>query len=134
MTRLLGVVLGIWLLIGPAAAQDEAAIRDVIGAQLDAFNARDVNDAWQYASPTIQGLFGTPENFGRMVENGYPMVWTNSNPQFLDLREIAGQWYQRVLIEDATGIRHILEYQMLQTADGWRIGGVSILPAPDVAA
>jgi len=32
------------------------------------------------------------------------------------------------------GVVHILEYAMIQTADGWRIAGVQLLPAPDVGA
>jgi len=137
MGRLLRAFLAIVMalgLSGPAMAQDSQAIEGVIGSQLDAFNARDVETAFIYASPMIKGMFGTPQNFGLMVEQGYPMVWTNADVRFLELREIAGQLWQKVLLRDAAGGLHVVDYQMIETADGWQINGVSILPAPDVGA
>ena len=132
MGRLFGIILGFLIFALPATAQDSDAIEDVIANQLNAFNDRDVQTAWSFASPMIQGLFGTPENFGSMVEQGYPMVWTNADVQFLELREIAGQQYQKVMIRDATGQRHVMEYAMVETPAGWLINGVSELPLPDV--
>lgn len=125
------VVLALWA--GGAVAQ-KAEIREVIESQLEAFNARDVNEAWGYASPMIQGMFGNPTNFGVMVENGYPMVWTNQGAEFGELREVNGRLYQRVFVEDAAGGRHLLEYQMIETAGGWQINGVVVLPQEEVGA
>ena len=132
MGRLFGIILGFLIFALPANAQDSDAIEDVIANQLSAFNDRDVQTAWSFASPMIQGLVGTPENFGSMVEQGYPMVWTNADVQFLELREIAGQFYQKVMVRDATGQRHVMEYAMVDTPAGWLINGVSELPLPDV--
>lgn len=132
MRNFIGILLATFL-SNAAAAQDQN-IEDVIEGQLQAFNDRDVSDAWQYASPMIQGMFGTPDNFGNMVRNGYPMVWTNRDVEFLDLGEINGVLTQRVLIRDGEGVAYILAYAMVKTADGWRINGVQVLPAPDVAA
>jgi hypothetical protein len=120
--------------VATAAFAQDQDIETVIGEQLQAFNERDVQDAWQYASPMIQGLFGTPDNFGNMVRNGYPMVWTNREVEFLDLGDVNGVLTQRVLIRDLDGVAYILEYAMVETAEGWRINGVQVLPAPDVAA
>ena len=116
----------------PAAAQDTDAIEGAIDGQLDAFVARDVDTAFGFASPMIRGMFGTAENFGAMVENGYPMVWNNDEARFTALQEAPGGWMQRVTIRDADGAIHVLEYRMIETSDGWRIDGVSVLPAPDV--
>jgi hypothetical protein len=121
---------------GGVAAQESAgdgtAIEEVIENQLEAFNARDVNEAWSYASPMIQGMFGNAANFGIMVQNGYPMVWTNRGAVFGELRDVGGRLYQRVIVEDTTGADHILEYQMIETAEGWQINGVVLLPPEDV--
>lgn len=116
----------------PAQAQDNPAIEETITAQLNAFNDRDVVEAWQYASPMIQSIFGNPTNFGMMVQQGYPMVWTNSDPRFLELREVGGRLWQKVMIRDAQGMTHILDYQMVETENGWQINGVQILPAPNL--
>ena len=118
-------------------AQDaggSTAIETVISDQLADFNARDVPGAWEHASPTIQGMFGTPETFGTMVENGYPMVWDNSDARFFELREEAGALRQKVMIEDPQGRAWILDYEMIELPEGWKINGVQVLPAPDLAA
>jgi hypothetical protein len=132
--RIIGWILGLWLLATSAFAQDNSAIEDVIGNQLEAFNARDIDEAWSYASPNIQSLFGGSANFGNMVQQGYPMVWDNSDVRFLELRAVRGNLWQKVMVRDAQGGLHILDYQMVETADGWQINGVQLLPAPDVGA
>ena len=136
MLRIVGLVLGLWALMLPALAkaQDADAIEGVISGQLQAFNDRDVATAFTFASPMIKGMFGNPANFGMMVEQGYPMVWNNSDVEFLELKEINGVLFQRVQMRDAQGERYVAQYEMIQTPDGWQINGVSIIPAPDVGA
>ena len=132
MRQFLAACAMLLALAGMVRAQDSGAIEDVIGGQLEAFNQRDVEMAWTYASPMIQGMFGNSANFGMMVQRGYPMVWTNSDVRYLELREIGGRLWQKVLVRDENGGLHILDYQMIETENGWQINGVSILPAPDV--
>lgn len=118
--------------IASSTQAQEAGIQDTIASQLQAFNDRDVTAAWQYASPMIQGMFGTPENFGMMVERGYPMVWTNSDVTFTELSDINGVLWQQVMLRDAQGTLHVLAYQMIEGENGWQINGVTILPAPEM--
>lgn len=117
----------------PAIAQD-APIRKTIQNQLDAFNARDVGKAWSYASPTIKGIFQTPENFGGMVQQAYPMVWQHGAVQMLELRTVAGNLWQRVMITDAGGDTYLLDYMMVETPQGWQINAVQLLPKQGVGA
>jgi len=113
----------------PAAAQ-EGPIQNTIQSQIDAFLADDLARAFTFASPTIKGIFGTPENFGAMVKQGYPMVYRPAEVQMMDLREVAGNLWQRVRITDQVGAGWYLDYMMVETADGWQINAVQILPAP----
>jgi hypothetical protein len=69
-----------------------------------------------------------------MVENGYPMVWRPSNVTYLELREVAGQLWQRVMVTDQAGRAHLLDYHMVQTPDGWQINAVQLLPEVGVGA
>lgn len=115
----------------PAAAQ-EGPIQSTILNQIEAFKADDFATAFTFASPTIKGIFGTAENFGMMVRNGYPMVHRPAEVRMLDLREVAGALWQRVMITDAEGQTHVLDYQMVETADGWQINGVQLLRASGV--
>ncbi|WP_050929581.1 DUF4864 domain-containing protein [Aestuariivita boseongensis] len=124
---------GLWS-AAPAAQAQGADIEATIGAQLEAFKADDFDQAFTYASPTIQGLFQTPENFGRMVRGGYPMVWRPADVQYLELRETAGFLFQKVMITDADGAIHVLEYQMVELDGAWKINGVRILANPPATA
>jgi hypothetical protein len=120
-------------LVLPAQAQ-EAPIRETIQKQLDAFLADDFARAFTFASPNIKSLFGTPENFGAMVRNGYPMVYRPAEVEMGELREIAGNLWQRVRIVDQAGAAWLLDYMMIETPEGWQINAVQLLPAPDVGA
>lgn len=131
MRRILTVLAVVWA--GAAGAQQDA-IEGTIRSQIDAFLVDDFATAFTFASPMIQGMFGTPDNFGAMVRNGYPMVWRPGDVTFLELREIGGRVWQKVLVSDASGKLWVLDYQMVEGADGWRINGVQILPAPEVGA
>lgn len=130
---LIGAVLAA-LLAGAVWAQDalprNAGIEDTIQSQIDAFLRDDFDTAFTYASPGIQSMFGTPENFGAMVRNGYPMVWRPEELRYLELRGEGPARKQIVEIVDGAGQVHRLEYSMIRTEAGWRIDGVRVLPAP----
>lgn len=117
----------------PAVAQD-SQIRSTIAQQLDAFEAKDFDAAFAFASPTIKNIFRSVSNFETMVQRGYPMVVQNSSVKFLELREINGRMWQKVMIQDRLGVFHILDYQMIQNDGVWQINGVQLLPTPDVGA
>ena len=112
----------------------EPGIEATISAQIDAFLDDDFARAFTFASPNIQSLFGTSERFGNMVQNGYPMVWRPGEVRYLELRDVAGNLWQRVLIRDRAGGVHLLDYEMIQTSEGWRINGVQLLRAPGASA
>lgn len=128
------VLLCLPVLSAQAQEARNPAIETVIQQQFDAFRAEDVGTAFSFASPNIKGMFGTPENFGRMVRDGYPMVWRPAEVQFLDLRKVAGNLWQRVMVTDQAGRTHLLDYQMIETDQGWQINGVQILPQAGVGA
>ena len=112
------------------APQPRAALQDVIERQLEAFLAGDVQTAWGFASPAIQGLFGSPENFGRMVRQGYPMVWAPTEWRFGELAPEATpngpRLRQSVILRDASGAVWIADYLMMPTEGGWLIDGVTL--------
>ncbi|MFY2823569.1 DUF4864 domain-containing protein [Ruegeria sp. MALMAid1280] len=115
------------------AFAQSAEIEANIAAQIQAFKADDFATAFTFASPNIQRLFQTPENFGVMVKRGYPMVWRPADVRFLELREVAGSLWQKVMITDGAGRVHILDYQMVPLENGWKINGVQLLGNSDPA-
>ncbi len=120
----------------PLQAQDARsdAVIGTIQSQLDAFQVDDFVTAFTFASPNIKRLFGSPDRFGQMVRNGYPMVWRPSEVQFLEFKDQGGRVSQLVLFRDANGVPVILEYFMVETEQGWQIDGVQPVQRPDVAA
>ncbi|MEM1006127.1 MAG: DUF4864 domain-containing protein, partial [Pseudomonadota bacterium] len=117
-----------------SAFAQSAEIEANIAAQIQAFKTDDFVTAFTFASPNIQRLFRNPENFGAMVRNGYPMVWRPADVRFLELREVAGSLWQKVMITDSNGQVHILDYQMIQQDNGWKINGVQLLGNSDPSA
>ena len=121
------------LLTAPVAAQ-EGPIQNTIRAQIEAFQADDFARAFTFASPNIHALFGTPQAFGKMVREGYPMVYRPTDVAMLELRFIGGAYWQRVRVTDAKGRSFWLDYQMIERPEGWRINAVQMQEAPDVGA
>lgn len=109
-------------------------IRQTIQSQLDAMAAGDFAAAFNFASPTIKGMFGNADRFEEMVKQGYPMVAAHDQVRMLELRSIAGNLWQRVMIVDTAGTTHLLDYMMVETPDGWQINAVQLLPSAGVAA
>jgi hypothetical protein len=110
---------------------DRAAIRDVIGRQVEAFGRDDGETAFGFASPTIRRMFGSAEIFMDMVRQGYQPVY---RPRAFDFREIVslhGQPAQKVYVIGPDGRPVTAIYPMRQLPDGtWRIDGC-FLQAPE---
>jgi hypothetical protein len=129
MRSMVAALMVSFVLATPVKA-DADAIESVISRQIEALMADDFITAFTFASPMIQGIFGNPENFGMMVRQGYPMVWRPADVQFLDLEEIGGALWQSVLIKDQEGRLHVLEYQMVNGENGWKINAVRFREEP----
>ncbi|MEP5732179.1 MAG: DUF4864 domain-containing protein [Sulfitobacter sp.] len=129
---LTGVILSLMLSVQVVAQQSE--IEGTITSQIEAFKVDDFEQAFTFATPRLQELFQTPQNFERMVTGGYPMVWRPAEVSYLELRERGGEMWQKVQIIDQKGVAHVLLYRMQLTDAGWRIGGVQILQPPPATA
>ncbi|MEM7424307.1 MAG: DUF4864 domain-containing protein [Pseudomonadota bacterium] len=104
----------------------------VISEQIAAFQRNDVAQAFTFASPTIQQIFKSPERFGRMVRDGYPMVWRPARFEMMQIVDTPSGPVQVVLFEDQSGRLHEAGY-LMQMIDGrWRINGVKVRGMPGV--
>ncbi|MGR3541425.1 MAG: DUF4864 domain-containing protein [Hasllibacter sp.] len=120
-----GWVLGL-VMAGSAALAQETP-EATIEAQIEAFQRNDLAAAFEYASPMIRAMFGSPENFGMMVMNGYPMVWRPEELRMLGAETFPGGVVQRIGVVGPDGVYYELDYRMRETGAGWRIEGVTIL-------
>ncbi len=120
----------IWVMAaGAGKANDD--VQAVISSQIDAFLQDDFVSAFDFASPFIKNIFRTPENFGQMVRNGYPMVWRPADVEFLSTETRDDAVIQNVMIRDGNGALFLLEYEMIETDGGWLINGVRVQEAGD---
>lgn len=128
------LAITVFLALPLRAQQAPDGITATIERQMQAFRTGDLGAAFAIASPTIRGIFGSPENFGRMVQQGYPMVWQPGAVKMLGQRAEAGRIWQRVLVTDAAGRSFLLDYAMIETPGGWQIDGVQLIRQPQPTA
>ncbi|WP_225768344.1 DUF4864 domain-containing protein [Inquilinus sp. Marseille-Q2685] len=114
---------------------DGAAIIGVIRKQLDAFQGDRAAEAFGYASPNIQHMFGTPDRFMAMVREGYQPVYRPRSVDFRELVTSRGRIVQKVLFVGPDGVPVIAEYIMERQPDGsWRIDGCRLDRSGDRSA
>jgi len=138
LLRTVAAVILALAIAGAVAAQeaalsdnDRAAIRDVIGRQVEAFRRDDGDAAFGLASPAIQGMFGSADIFMDMVRQGYRPVYRPRAFDFREIVELDGQPTQKVEVIGPDGRPVTAFYPMTQLPDGsWRINGC-FLKAPD---
>ena len=111
-------------------AKEWTAIRKVIDDQLAALKAGDGVKAMTFAAPGIRDQFGTPDNFLRMVREGYAPLLAARRTQFLQgavIDDAIVQPLRLVLPDDSV---MVALYQMQRQPDGqWRIAGCMIAPS-----
>ena len=132
--RMLVMVLSCVVCMYSSALAEDTSIEDVISAQIEAFKQEDVEKAFTFASPMIQQLFRSPENFGNMVQNRYPMVWQPSDVSFLRQKNEGDVVYQVIRFFDAKGLGTSFVYEMVRVSGEWKINGVFKIQSDDVSA
>lgn len=114
---------------------DRGAIHDAIAGQMQAFQRNDAEAAFAFATPNIQGMFGSAENFIAMVQSGYPMVWRPRSVDFGAIVDLDGHIVQKVEIIGPDGAPSLALYTMEKGPDGvWRIDGCALTASERVAA
>ena len=111
----------------PVSKDQTRQIRTVIQSQLDALAADDAKRAFSYASPGIQKMVGSPDNFIQMVRTSYPVVYRPASVVFLAPQWVEGTLVQAVQMTDAAGALWLAVYTMERQADkSWRISGCTV--------
>ena len=136
MRTIAGLMFALALALGlPRLAQaddispaDQATIRTMISNQIDAFRRDDGNAAYGFASPTIQGLYPSADQFMSMVRNAYQPVY---RPQSVTFGQLSASPYgplQKVFLVGPDGKSYVALYSLQRQPDGsWRINGCTIV-------
>jgi hypothetical protein len=108
----------------PVTAADTRAVREIIEAQLDAFQRDDAQRAFSYAAPGIREQFGSAENFMQMVQTSYAVVYRPRTVKFEAFEAVDDEVLQPVRLTDVDGQAWLALYSMERQPDGnWRISG-----------
>ncbi len=117
-----------WAQARPVPASDAAAIHSVINRQIEAFGRDDAAAAFKLASPSIQGEFGSADQFLDMVRRSYPPVYRPRSVEFAALGEVDGDVVQNVELIGPDGLAYTARYTMEKQADGsWRVSACELL-------
>lgn len=112
--------------------EEALAIRQVIEDQIAAFQRDDAEAAFQFASPEIQGQFGSALHFLRMVKTAYYPVYRPRSVMFEKSLMVRGQPALAVLLLAENGQLVRATYIMQQQSDrSWRVLGCYLEPLPE---
>lgn len=107
---------------------DRQAIEATIRQQLEAFRRDDAETAFGYATPDIQRMFGSSDNFLYMVRESYEPVYRSADVQFVRLEAVDGQWIQTVQLVDGEGRVWRALFTMKRQPDrAWKVGGCQLV-------
>lgn len=122
LVRFLAILLLFVAPSGTRAGQslDEAKVQETITRQLEAMRAGDIDAAFARAAPSIQAMFQSPQNFMRMVQQGFPQIMQSRAHRFLKLDSDNGVYAQRVLIDSEAGTV-VARYELIEVDGEWRI-------------
>ena len=99
-------------------------VRYTISSQIEAFKDNDVKKAYTFAAPNIQALFPSPDIFGLMVRNGYPIIWKPKSYKFTTFKDLGNSCIQRVLFQSYNGSLESYDYILEKNGNLWKIAGV----------
>ena len=133
--RLEQVIKGAWVglffvfLLKFSALADESGtaskqVQEIISSQIDAFKQNDFKRAYTFAAPNIQAQFPSPEVFGLMVRNGYPVIWRPKSFKFTEFKDLGNRCIQRVLFQSYNGSLETYDYILEKNDNVWKIAGV----------
>jgi hypothetical protein len=104
------------------AQSDQDAIREVIEAQLAAFQRDDGATAFGFASPGIREKFGDAATFMAMVKSGYAAVYRPKSVAFDRLVDTGMGPDQMLRVIGPDGVAYTTHYIMQRQPDGrWMI-------------
>jgi hypothetical protein len=109
------------------------SVEQAIQEQISAFQRDNIEDAFQFAAPSIQNAFGNSDQLGILVLHSSPIVHDQRHFSFQHLNEIGDTAVQDVLIEGLSRELHLQRYAVILFDGEWKFTGVEILRGAIVA-
>ena len=78
--------------VSASESNKNSEIENVISAQLKAFKAKDIYEAYSFASPQIKRRYPSPEIFDQMVKTSFNDIWNSKQYLFKNVKQMACGW------------------------------------------
>ncbi len=111
----------------PLPEGEARKVREVVQAQLDAFQRDDGAAAFALATPGIRATFGDADTFMAMVKTSYAVVYRPKTVEFGAALLLEGMVVQPVRLTDDEGQAWLAVYPMEKQPGGeWRTAGCQL--------
>ena len=102
--------------------------QDIIESQIQAFQNKNAELAYSFASPMIKLRFNNPQEFMSMVKSFYEPVYNPKQYYFINSKYFEGSIYHQLQIISQSNMSYLATYSLIRDENEWKISGCSVLP------
>ena len=102
--------------------------QDIIESQIQAFQNKNAELAYSFASPMIKLRFNNPQEFMSMVKSYYEPVYNPKQYYFIDSKYFEGSIYHQLQIISQSNMSYLATYSLIKNENEWKISGCSVKP------
>ena len=108
--------------------KDLTMTQNIIESQIQAFQNKNAELAYSFASPMIKLRFNNPQEFMNMVKSFYEPVYNPKQYYFIDSKYFEGSIYHQLQIISQSNMSYLATYSLIKDENEWKISGCSVLP------
>ena len=102
--------------------------QDIIENQIQAFQNKNAELAYSFASPMIKLRFNNPQEFMSMVKSFYEPVYNPKQYYFINSKYFEGSIYHQLQIISQSNMSYLATYPLIKDENEWKISGCSVKP------
>ena len=102
--------------------------QDIIENQIQAFQNKNAELAYSFASPMIKLRFNNPQEFMSMVKSFYEPVYNPKQYYFINSKYFEGSIYHQLQIISQSNMSYLATYSLIKDENEWKISGCSVMP------
>ena len=102
--------------------------QDIIESQIQAFQNKNAELAYSFASPMIKLRFNNPQEFMSMVKSFYEPVYNPKQYYFINSKYFEGSIYHQLQIISQSNMSYLATYSLIRDENEWKISGCSVMP------
>ena len=102
--------------------------QDIIESQIQAFQNKNAELAYSFASPMIKLRFNNPQEFMSMVKSFYEPVYNPKQYYFINSKYFEGSIYHQLQIISQSNMSYLATYSLIRDENEWKISGCSVKP------